>query len=350
MLKSLFPIRFTRTAGAALLLGSLVFSQTVACGGGGASGSGAAMPTSWPEVAKTPVFVSVEAADSNAREFVAGVESALADIMFKAGYTIVEDSKAAQAHAKVVLTAVEEKSMFTTMVNGKQQVNWKVTANVSMLGLKDASTIDKSSTQFTGSAGEVDQAAIANAIHELSSRNKLAAYEKKLDEAEAEAEQAVKDKEEKLWVAANADDCINATSVRACDGVKTYLRSYKDGVHAAEARKALEDYEAASKAQDDDSAWAKARADKCQKPSEVADCEGVQLYLNKRPDGAHADEAKKVLADVEETLKKLAKKEEAAAAKNKKTACVKACRREYERYTPGAYAILVNRCIRNECS
>jgi hypothetical protein len=280
------------------------------------------------------------------------VLSTLSSAFAAAGYKLVADAKEAQVMMNVNVRATEKPSFMQTTVNGQRQITWAVNIDATYTALSDSSMIDKTTATFESDNGVVDAAAhyqIEELIAQATKNGKLQKHAEALFQAAQDREKAKKEAEEKLWLAANADDCSKGTSKTACDGVKEYLRKYKDGAHAAEARKALEEHEMSKVAANDEEAWAAANADKCANPDTSKDCKGVERYLKKHPTGAHAAEAKETVAKAQPMLDKLKAAEEADRKKAYYDECVKECKREFIRYAPAHYQILVNRCIQADC-
>jgi len=332
-----------------LLMGSVMALLAVACGGGTSNTPAKSATKDQGPAPELSIKLQVEATTEEAKAFLPGVTSALTSTFANAGYTLVEDEKTAQVQAKVLVGASEKPAVFQTTINGQRQVSYNVKVDASFMALGDSSLIDKTVAQFTADSGEVDAAAIENLVAQLGERGKLRRYAQRLEENKQAEAQRVKDEEDKIWQAANADDCRKSTSESACKGVDDYLAKYPSGRYAAEGRKAIEEGKGAAEDRREEDMWAKATVAKCKQPSKVEDCQGIQQYLEKYPNGKHAEEANGTLKSVAVQLQALQKRAEAEAAAENKQECIKECKRRFIDYSPGAFNILVSRCIQTDC-
>jgi hypothetical protein len=102
--------------------------------------------------------------------------------------------------------------------------------------------------------------------------------------------------EEREWASAGASGCQRPTRLEACDKVRAYLSRHSDGAHADEARRAIADSEPAlEKLRKDEDAWQRANADQCRERRTREACVGVGVYVNLFPNGLHAREAKQLV-------------------------------------------------------
>jgi hypothetical protein len=331
------------------LFGAALAALAIACGGGSSNREPAKSPEDFGPAPELAIKLVVEASSEEGKAFVTEVTSSLTSVLSKAGYTLVTDDKTAQVQAKVLVGAAEKQAVFQTTINGQRQVTYNVKVDASFLALGDSSLIDQAVAEFTADAGKVDQPAIETLVAQLGERGKLKRYAARLDQNKKDAAQALKDEEDKMWKAANVDDCRGATSEKACEGVDAYLAKYPSGAYAADGRKAIEDSKASADKRSEEDLWAKADAEKCKSPTKVEDCQGLQQYLDKYPAGSHADEAKGTLKSVAAKLDALNKKAEAEAKAADKKECINECKRRFIHYAPGAYDVLVGRCIQADC-
>lgn len=320
---------------------ALLVAAPTACGGPPPAPTAPVSITG--EAPKMPIVVSVEAANAEAEPMLPAVQSSLTTAFATAGWNLVEKQDQAAVRARVMVSAVEKPSMMTMVVNGQRQVTYDVKVDGLFNDLADSKLIDQGSISFVSENGVVDDTSVSNLVAIVTNRGKLVAHSQAVAAA-ADAE------EDKLWEAANVQDCKQATSDEACAGVEAYLAKYEAGRYAADARKALEENKLTAAAQADDRDWAKAKPEACSKPKAFDDCVGVQQYLEAHPTGAHAGDAKGILEKVAPQLEALEKKAEQDAARRNQEDCIKACKRRYIKYAPGAYNILVGRCIQLDCS
>jgi hypothetical protein len=274
--------RAARALSVVLVLG--IAPAAVGCSaiGMGGGSNAPAEPRKWGKAPEVTVAMKVTYVGKEGGQFSDDVVSTLTSAFADAGYKLVADSNEAQVMMHVKIRATEKPSFMQTTVNGQRQITWGVNVDATYTSLADSSMIDKTTAAFESDNGAVDAAAqyqIEELIAQATKNGKLQKHAEALFKQAEEAAQAKKDAEEKLWQAANVEDCSKATTKKSCDGVKEYLRKYKDGVHAAEARKALDEHELSKVAANDEEAWAAANHEKCANPDTSKDCKGVEHYL-----------------------------------------------------------------------
>jgi hypothetical protein len=330
--------------GATLFVSAVLLA--VAGPGCGQRGAGPAQaPVNMSALSPAPdvkMYVEVKPASSDAEPFADSVRSNMVSTLSSAGYKLVESKDAnPDVFARVLISAVEEKSLFQTQVNGKVQKSYSITLDASLLAAADAGVIDQAQSTFSGEDGAVDKTAVDRLVYTLNKSPKLTKW---VEDGKARVEKT----EEDLWTAANVEGCKTAKSQDACKGVHEYIAKYPTGKHVAEGRQAIEDGKSAAAAGEEEKAWAAAVVDQCKKPTKSYDCKDVDRYLAKYPTGTHAAEAKDAIKSSEKAREALKKKEDAAQKRENRADCIKSCKSEYERYY--AYEVLVNRCIQNECN
>lgn len=339
-----------RPFGSAVCVAALLVASGLGCGGGSSEAQAPAMPAVRPgEAPDLGVMVSMEGSSREAEEFIPNVTTALTSALSTAGYRLIEKGGKADVEAKVKVNATPEQSLFAVQVNGKTQVTYKVTLSASFVSVTDASVVDQATSEFKSGDGTVDVKAIDALLSKLQATGKLVAYTGTLKKKAQEAEAKVAQAEDDLWKAGDVEGCRNPLTPKACDGVKAYMEKYPAGKHTADGRKAIQEGEVKLARVVEEDAWKIGSVDQCLKPTKSYDCKGVEDYLKKYPAGAHADEGKKALKTSEKPLEALRKKEETSKKKASYDDCVKECRREYSHVYPGAFAILVDRCVQTEC-
>jgi hypothetical protein len=100
------------------------------------------------------------------------------------------------------------------------------------------------------------------------------------------------------WAALDKESCRHAKTTRSCDAVKAFGSCYPDSAERAQADALLVEARAALDAAADREAWATATVNQrnCATPQTESDCDAVESYLSRRPDGFQAAEARRILA------------------------------------------------------
>jgi hypothetical protein len=153
------------------------------------------------------------------------------------------------------------------------------------------------------------------------------------------------DVSERAWarISRAIAQCKTSTKRRGCRNVKRFIKRHPKSPRAAEAKQLLDDHIE----RQHDHAWAAAKIKTCARPKTSRDCRGVRRYLRRYRKGEHATEARAVLKKIDKKLDALAKREEARderearaearreaaeerreAAKQKRV-CLKDCRAEF---------------------
>jgi hypothetical protein len=102
-------------------------------------------------------------------------------------------------------------------------------------------------------------------------------------------------KDDEAWANAATAACSEPHSALACVGVEEYLKSFPEGTHAAEARTLLD---GAKERLRDEKQWSHPEIETCRKSPTKDNCLFVEVYLEKFPKGAHADEANELMSRV----------------------------------------------------
>lgn len=99
-------------------------------------------------------------------------------------------------------------------------------------------------------------------------------------------------KDDEAWANAATAACADPRSALACVGVEDYLKSFPDGAHATEARTMLD---GAKERLRDEKQWSHPEIETCRKNPTKDNCLFVEVYLEKFPKGAHAEEATELM-------------------------------------------------------
>ena len=241
---------------------------------------------------------------------VSAVNGALQNQLVGAGYRIALDAKSpADANARLNVTTAEQPSMFTVVVNGQRRVTYLVTAT---LVLEEAGTIiDQVSTQFEAPNGQVNPLEVGRLVTNLSQSQRLVSFgqfiqNRRAQQAQQAAQLAAQQQQqaadearrvqEEAWIKANPMGCQRPTSLSACEGVQLYLARYPTGAHAEEARGVLAASVPAFVAlQRDEKVWATSGFEACLPGGAKDACDGVDIYVTKFPAGMHAGQAGQIL-------------------------------------------------------
>lgn len=348
-----------------LLLGMLIAVPVAGCGG--------APPKPAEATTETAQLVLLVTGEGR---LAASLQARLA----QAGYRIVSDKNGTyDAVVEVSENNVQNKSIITIKVNNQQSVSYTTHATVTLKA--DGVTLATATAEYDSEEGidADDLERIVATITNKPTMTKLArdirqrkdqvsaAAKKEADEKEAKeraekvaAEKKAAKEDEAAWAQVIVAECTNPRDESGCDKVKEYLAKLPDGIHALEARAAVEKGTAAIAAMLDERAWNGANLGACRDPKESTDCDGVKKYMNDFPSGAHVAEAREAIDATRGKLEKLAAKEDKEAereskrleAEEKKTEreqCKKQCRSECQFARIGYFDTCVNRCVQANC-
>lgn len=162
----------------------------------------------------------------------------------------------------------------------------------------------------------------------------LARYVRERDEAQRRTEaaerrrQAERDaRREDAWREARVEECRTQATDSACRPLTEWLAQNGGDARAGGARDVLEATATGRAAHREVERWAGAQAElaQCRAPTRSADCDGLTAYALDFPAGAHADEARDVLARSKKRLDELASREERARVAKKLAGCRAFC-------------------------
>jgi hypothetical protein len=267
--------------------------------------------------------------------FVRPVLDSLSRHFVDAGYLIVEqESRQGQLVGTISVASRQEESILQIAINGQQSVSYDVTIQLTILG-RDREIVDQLQGRFSAKYGRADDDVAQKIVSEVRAHRKLEAYSKKIAHADEERmkreareremtrqrEAQAREKEKRMeaealeaerarreaalvaeakaddddWNASDAPACRLAKMITSCDGVVGYVKKRNEGKHIGEANEALEEGTPRIALLIDDKDWKEASIERCQRPSTSGDCNGVQDYLKKHPEGAHVARARSIL-------------------------------------------------------
>lgn len=278
--------------------------------------------------------------------FVKPVVDSLSRHFVDAGYFIVQqESRQGQLLGTVSVTSRQEESILQIAINGQQSVSYDVTVQFTILG-RDQEIVDQLQGRFSAKYGRADDDVAQKIVSEVRAHRKLEAYSKKIahsddermkrearereanrqreaqareEEKRTEAEAIEKEKRTKAealeaerlrretalvveakaddedWNASDAPACRLGTMITSCDGIVGYVKKRSEGKHIGEAKEALEEGAPRIAILIDNKDWKEASFERCQYPATGGDCNGVQDYVKKHPEGAHVTKARSIL-------------------------------------------------------
>lgn len=323
-----------------------------------------AAPALAADLAKTRIAVrattDVVIDRSNGLQYSAtNLGASLAALLRDAGYAVVSDKDAEpELVLNVRLDSKEEDTPFRYLnisVNGRSPSPTRTLVNMTVVAMRpgDSALIDQATLSFTQREEAPAAGDLAPIERDFRANGKLRAYAAALqEERRASAERAAREAREEserarleeqrrqemarrdeqqrvatrnkddddAWTTASKPDamtsCRTPKRSQDCAEIRAYLvRFGEQGRHGADARAILTETEPLLARLADDEHWAAADVAKCQKPTTSADCALVDAYLKDRPQGAHVDEATKLLGKSRPKLAALLKSEEAKARK-----------------------------------
>jgi hypothetical protein len=161
--------------------------------------------------------------------------------------------------------------------------------------------------------------------------------------------------EEAAWKALYKEGCSNPQSLDACKAVEDFLQRYPDGKHAQRARLLLGEAAPALLKRRDEEAWKGVDPEACAKPKDLSTveraCAVVRKYLDEFPKGEHADAARAALKTGEPLVAKQRRREEQEATREaaEEERQQKAAERK-ERAEAEKAARKLRECIRRKCA
>lgn len=205
---------------------------------------------------------------------------------------------------------------------------------------------------------ELGQAEIILQAAVTAFENRIVASRQRLEsrhtiKAAEEAEQAKLDRE--AWAKAKPDACRNVKAAADCEGIDAYLAAFPQGEHAEEAKKILEAVATTLTPLRDDAAWKAAAVEDCKTPKTSNACDGVKAYLEKYPQGRHAEEASTMLklrkgalvqlAALEDQRRRIAKVREEADCIVACATAMRECQKQCRDGSPEAMAACQKACL-----
>jgi hypothetical protein len=187
-----------------------------------------------------------------------------------------------------------------------------------------------------------------------------------------EANQELQHQDDAAWNQVVVSECTTPAQLTGGDATKLYLAQFPNGRHVTEAKKALETGVPIIAQLTDARDWSTSRAESCKVPRVSSDCESISSYLQAQPAGAHAADARELLARAEPKRTALRTAEEKqtkeAEAKSERDAerATQAQERDDKRMAreqckkecigglcfnlrPGAFEVCVDRCVQANC-
>lgn len=279
----------------------------VACGGGASEEPAVSAP-----IASAPgnlsSFTFVVRSGLSADPTTSALQGKLEGVLVNAGYKVADPSAAHDIDLIVTTQSQFEPSAFQFVINGQPSGNNHVAVQVSVMSGR--SVIDRLSAEYRARVGQVDDAAVNGLVAALGrSRGlaQLAREQTERDEAAAAAQQRAEDankqeddrrargQEDGEWYAIRLEQCRVPASLNACDAVRAFLARRPDGAHAQEAKEALKVAQPKLDAlQKDEATWTAANPEACRRGDKDA-CTHVEIYLAKYPAGLHAAEARQLV-------------------------------------------------------
>ncbi len=361
-------VRTRPAQGLVSILFAVLLSTLCACGG--------------PQPA--PVVTQATEDTSNVVLLVAGdgdLARAIQSRLTQAGYRVVHDS-GDEHHAvvNVVEHTTQNQGFFKVVVNGRERVSYTTRATVTLLSSGVAVATASAQYDPEEQIAPEDLNRIVSAITDRAIITRLASrvQDQKAFEAEAleeerrlkkarmrAAEEAEKkkahDEDEAAWAQVIVAECTTPREEDACLKVKAYLANYPTGLHAQEARTAMEQGTMAIAAMVEERAWNAVNVAACREPRSSTDCVAAEKYINDFPTGIHVAEAREAIDSTRDKREKLAQQEAREAEREAKRieqeekkaaleSCKDDCREACVNWrTGGVRAPCFNRCVALEC-
>jgi hypothetical protein len=206
----------------------------------------------------------------------------------------------------------EDTGFFRVTVNGQQKMHY--TVRIDVRG-PNGQGIDSFLAEYNGYRGNPpDEDVVSKAVLGFAYSQRIAAYARGVQRAKASgavtqptatvtatadatvAPPPADRRDDQTWFAIDTVKCKIPARVEACDRVRSYLQRYPNGAHAQEATAILEAAQPAlEKLQKDDVGWQKSNHSECSRQRNADACVGVEAYTVQFPTGVHADEAHRLL-------------------------------------------------------
>ncbi len=277
---------------------ALVFAIAMACGGD----PGVQAPARQPPRAVLALQLRVNGGGGE-DTFCPALENGLA----RSGMGIASDPQLpADAVIACHTSFSEDDSLFRVQVNG--QMKMRITVRVEVRTPQNQ-LVDQFVAEYKGyRGGQADEDAIAKVVLAFAYSPRIAAFARIAKSgatnpaptatvAEPVATQSAVDRrDDQEWFSIDTVKCKIPARVEACDAVRRYLQRRPDGAHAQEANAILTAAQPAlEKLQKDDIAWQKSNRYECQSKRTSDACVGVEAYEIQFPTGMHSDEAHRLL-------------------------------------------------------
>ena len=343
-------------------------------------------PSSPQSVLRAPIYVSTGKGPEASR-----LAERLSVALSQAGYEVVSsDSNDHTLTAEVSVTLRENHSLLQVRVNGKVKQKFVAEATLHVNGTGQILSGERIEYNLDDGPSDQNMRSLLLAIRSpavqeylqqlrLAQRADIAREQKQAHDQELakqkeqfKAKQEQQHQDDAAWNQVVSSECTTPTQLTGCDSVKVYLAQFPNGLHVTEAKKALEAGVPIIAQLTDARDWATSRAESCKSPRVSSDCEGISSYLQAQPAGAHAADARELLARAEPKLTALRKAEEKqtkeAEAKSERDTerATQAQERDDKRKArehckkecigglcfsvrPGAFEVCVDRCVQANC-
>ncbi len=235
---------------------------------------------------------------------------ALENGLARSGLAIASDANA-DATLSCHLFFTADDGFFRVQVNGRSRM--RVTARIEVRSAQNQ-LVDQFVAEYKGyRGGAADDDAIAKVVNALAYSPRIAAFARLPRTAAtvatnvsptpsvnapptSTAQNPSERRDDMEWFAIETVKCKIPARVEACDVVRRYLQRHPDGAHAQEANQILAAAEPAlEKLQKDEIAWQKSNHNDCLNQHTSAACVGVEAYEIQYANGLHGEEAHRLL-------------------------------------------------------
>ena len=276
---------------------AILFAALVACGGA----ADVAAPTKPPpsEVLAMEVGVHPGGADDT---FCQAFELGLA----RSGIPIASGDVAPDVVVTCHPFVSEDDSFIRMEVNGQRKM--KFTVRVEVRAAQNDALVDQFVAEYKGyRGGPPEEDVVSKAVLGFAYSPRMAAYARAVAQNKqsgavvaqptaTEPAPRADTRDDADWFAIDTVKCKIPARVEACDAVRRYLQRHPQGSHAEEANAILAAAQPAlEKLQKDEIAWNKSNHAECQSRRTSDACVGVEAYELQFPTGIHADLAHRLL-------------------------------------------------------
>ena len=269
----------------------------VACGGADPAPTTPARPPP-SEVLAMTVRVLHQGGNDN---FCPALEMGLA----RSGITVSGDaSQPTDATIACHVYASEDVGYFRIVQNGESRMRY--TVRVDVRSAQNA-PVDQFVVEYKGFRNAPDDDAVSKVVLAYAYSPRIAAFARtaksQIPAAATTETQPVAtvmqprdSRDDAMWFAIDTVKCKIPARVEACNQVRYYLQRFPNGAHAQEAGEILTAAQPAlEKLQKDEVAWQKSNHFECSRLRTSDACVGVEAYDMQFPTGLHSDEAKRYL-------------------------------------------------------